>query len=301
MDDGGRPGLDTAMIAIDSFVPTDGGIFEIIGFLLGHEEFDIFAQRALITLQGQDIIGFLVHDLLGDGTLATHRVDGDDGAFDVHHLEQLGNGDDLVGLFGDLDLSEHQALTRGEGRDHVDCCFSAFLMVRSAQRLAIDRDHIRRNAGQRGNPADEAALEMLGVERGEDVAEVVVRGRSFAKRPKPAQEGELLAPEARDIDECLRPGQHRQQAQQQHLVERIHHLAALASIRQIFKILQENNRFPICVTVRCLATHRRYPPFDSEDHDRFSTLPNCHALLHPIALGSGTKRRAMVIASSLLG
>ena len=30
----------------------------------------------------------------------------------------------------------------------------------------------------------------------------------------------------------------------------------------------------------------RQNPFESEDHDRFSTLPFCHELLHPIALAN---------------
>ena len=88
VDDSDRPGLDAAVITIDRLVFADSGILEVAGLLLGREEFDILSQRALITLQGQNVVGLLV--------------------------------DDLVGLVGDLDLSQHQTLAGGEGGDHVD-------------------------------------------------------------------------------------------------------------------------------------------------------------------------------------
>ena len=64
-------------------------------------------------------------------------------------------------------------------------------------------------------------LEFLGVERGEDVAGLIMRRRAIGERPEPAQKRELLRPEAGDFHEALGPRQHRQQAQQQHLIERV--------------------------------------------------------------------------------
>ena len=69
-----------------------------------------------------------------------------------------------------------------------------------------------------------------------------MRGRAMAKRPEPAQQRDLLLAEPRDINDRLCARQHREQAQQQHLGERIDHLAGLARIRQILEIVQENNR-----------------------------------------------------------
>ena len=196
-------------------------------------------------------------DLLGDVALAAHRVDGHDGAFDGHHVEQLGDGDDLVGLLRHLDLAEHEPLTRREGGDHVDRRLAALLLAGAARGLAVDGDHLAlARAGQRGDPGDEAALERLGVERGEYVAEVIVRRRSVAKRPEPAQERELLLAEPGDVDEGLSPGQHRQKAQQKHLIERIHHLAALARVRQILEIAQKDDRFAKRPQSAALRVHR---------------------------------------------
>ena len=73
-----------------------------------------------------------------------------------------------------FDLAEHEALACREGGHHVDRRFCTFLVGGAAQRLAVDGDHIRRHPDQLGDPGDEATLEFRGVERRENVAEVVV-------------------------------------------------------------------------------------------------------------------------------
>src|ERR1700685_3924376 len=60
--------------------------------------------------------------------------------------------------------------------------FAPYLVGGAAQRLAVDGDHIRRHPDQLGDPGDEATPEFRGVERRENVAEVVVRRRSIAER-----------------------------------------------------------------------------------------------------------------------
>jgi hypothetical protein len=64
------------------------------------------------------------------------------GALDRHHVEQLWDRDDLIGLFRYLELPEHEALARCESRDHVNRLFRAFPLVGAAYRLAIDGDHV---------------------------------------------------------------------------------------------------------------------------------------------------------------
>ncbi|HKM80988.1 MAG TPA: hypothetical protein VJY15_08515, partial [Candidatus Acidoferrum sp.] len=56
-----------------------------------------------------------VDDFLRDVALASHRIDGDDRTFDDHHVQQLRDRDDLVGLLRHLDLAEYEALARREG------------------------------------------------------------------------------------------------------------------------------------------------------------------------------------------
>jgi hypothetical protein len=86
-------------------------------------------------------------------------------------------------------------------------------------------------------------LELLRVERGEDVAELIMRRRAIRERPEPAQKREFPRPEAGDIDEALGPRQNRQQADQQHLIERVDHLAPLPRVRQRPEMIKKNNRF----------------------------------------------------------
>ena len=90
--------------------------------------------------------------------------------------------------------------------------------------------------GHRGDPGGEATLELLGVERGQDVTQVVVRRRAVLERTEAAQQRELLGPEQRDLGEALCTGQHRKQTQQQDLIERIGNLALLARVLQVFEI-----------------------------------------------------------------
>src|SRR5215470_6728340 len=86
--------------------------------------------------------------------------------------------ENLVGLLRHLDLAKHQSLARRERRNHVDRLLRTLL--RSARRLAVDGDHIGWHTGQRRHPRYEASLELLGVERRQNVAEVVVGRRSVA-------------------------------------------------------------------------------------------------------------------------
>ena len=91
--------------------------------------------------------------------------------------------------------------------------------------------------GQRGNPGNKAALELLGVERREDIAQVVVRGRAIAETAGTgAATSSFFSPKRAISTKVSAPASTASRAQQQHLVERIHHLAGLARIRQVFEM-----------------------------------------------------------------
>ena len=102
--------------------------------------------------------------------------------------EQRGDGDDLVGLFGHRDLPQHQTLPGGEGRNHMDRLLGVLLRAGAARCLAVDGDDLGGRFDERRNPGDEAASERLGVERGEDVAEMIMRRRAVLERPEAAQQ-----------------------------------------------------------------------------------------------------------------
>src|SRR4051794_6073348 len=73
----------------------------------------------VIGLQPQEIVGALGPDPLGDLLLAAHRVQGNDTAFELEGIEQLGDGSDLVRLAVDRALAEHQPLLARPGADQV--------------------------------------------------------------------------------------------------------------------------------------------------------------------------------------
>nr|WP_281433653.1 hypothetical protein [Methylosinus sp. H3A] len=223
-------------LAVERLLAADRRIHETIGFLLGGEQLHVFVERSLIASVRDDVIGLLVLDLLGDGALTAHGVDGDDGAFYGHHVQERGNGDDLVGFFRYGDLPHDEPLPGGESRDDVDRLLRALLLIGAARGFAVGGDDLGWRLSQSRDPGDEAALERLRVERGENVAEMVVRQRAVFEWPEATQQVELFLAEPRDVGEGLRPGQHGEQAQEQDLVERIDDLPGLPAIRHIFEI-----------------------------------------------------------------
>ena len=102
---------------------------------------------------------------------------------DRQHAQQLGNGDDLVGFFPDLDLTENEPLARGESRHDVDRALGVFFLL---EVFEPDRRRVLPSTAITSaetpvcaaTQANKATPEWLGVERGQDVAQVVVRRRS---------------------------------------------------------------------------------------------------------------------------
>ena len=272
MNDGHLAGFDPAVIAIDGLVAADLGVLEIYRLLFIDEELDIVFERALIALQGENVIGFLVDDRLCNFALAAHRVDGHDRSLDRQHAQQLGNGDDLVGFFSHRDLTENETLARGESRHDVDRTLGVHLLLGGlragpAPGLAVDRDQFGRNSGQRRDPGDKATPERLGVERGQDVAQVVVRRRSVLEGSEASEKGQLVPAEPGYIRDRLRPGDDGEQAQQQNLIERIFDLAALPNVRQISEIAQEDDCFAKRPDFLGRSLHRNPPIGKSVDID----------------------------------
>lgn len=90
-------------------------------------------------------------------------------------------------------------------------------------------------------PCHEAALKLLGLQRSENISEMIVRWCAVLERSKPAQQVDLLLTKPGDAGEALGPYQHGRQAQEQNLIERIGRLAELAQVLQIIEITQKND------------------------------------------------------------
>ena len=106
----------------------------------------------------------------------------------------------------------------------------------------------------------EAKLEGAGVERGEDIAEMIVGGRTVHIGPKPPQQFDLALAKPRHVGERLRPRENRQKNQEKHFRQRIIHFAGLTMVRQPLEMVKKTRR----LRKRCKscprAVHHRPPP-----------------------------------------
>src|SRR4051794_7443358 len=156
-----------------------------------------------VALEGQQVVPAASRDPLGDRGLAGERVEAHQAAAQVQPVQQVGDGGQLAALALGGPLRQHQPALGGVGADQVQGRAALLPVERAAHRLAVDRDLPRRallGAEHRPHPAEERALERLGVDQREDAAERVVRGdavRQGEEAPEPrllasAVEGDVL-------------------------------------------------------------------------------------------------------------
>src|ERR1700694_3527752 len=99
------PRLDAAVSLLDGgfgdeFVGGSGVIIVL----------DIGFEGRLVALEGEQVVGLMGDDLVGDPDMATHGVDGDQRTFELagfgEFVEKVGDGGDLVGLLWNTDLRQ---------------------------------------------------------------------------------------------------------------------------------------------------------------------------------------------------
>ena len=78
-------------------------------------------------------------------------------------------------------------------------------MAGSAHRLGIDGNHPDGCAGYRGRPGDKAALELLGIENGQDITEAAVIRCAIVERTEATKKAEFL--DAKEDDPGEAPGE----------------------------------------------------------------------------------------------
>jgi hypothetical protein len=146
----------------------------------------------------------------------------------------------------------------------MDRLLRALLLMGAAHRLAIDGDDLGWRLGQRRDPGDEAALERLRIERGENIAQMIMCGRAVAiGHPStgsgPAQEIELLFAETGDVGKRLGPRQNREPAQEQDFIAWIGDLSGLPMIRHVLEIMEKHNRLGESIDIPGAPVHRNPP------------------------------------------
>jgi hypothetical protein len=165
------------------------GIKEVLGSTPGQVGFDVLMQvlfdrrigLCVIALQGQEIVATLVPDVLRDGGLTAHRINGDNTALDGSQLEEVRHGSDLIGLCLCLDLAYYKApLVRTPRREHVQGGRGCSTVKGRSHGFAVERDECPLGELCDGlGPGQEVLLKALGIEAGTDAAKGVVGGNAM--------------------------------------------------------------------------------------------------------------------------
>ena len=87
----------------------------------------------MVVLEGQDIIGSLLRNGLGNVCVPPHSVDSDQGALKLPHPQQLGNRRNVVGRVINFELAYDKPMSVGPGAYDVDSACGAGLIKGAAQ------------------------------------------------------------------------------------------------------------------------------------------------------------------------
>lgn len=171
------------MPLFDLDVATDRARRDIVLDGTGERQPNVGEELAVVPPERQHVVALARHDLGGDLFLTAHRVDRHDRLFQVENLQQLRDGRDLVRLLVGGDLPERDAAIRRPGAHDVQRPQAVLLVVRAAQRLAVDGDATRTGGrvvlvrqGQSAEPLAEAVLEQDGVEQTQHAPKRILAG-----------------------------------------------------------------------------------------------------------------------------
>jgi hypothetical protein len=130
------------MIRVNGRMAGSGDAVQPLCFDILEQEFHLPMEGWMIVLEGQDVIGSLLSNRLGNLFLTPHGVDRDNGTLQLQHPQQRGNGGDFVRLVIDFALPSYQPMGISPRADHVDSPLRGGMIKGAAQRFSIDRDDI---------------------------------------------------------------------------------------------------------------------------------------------------------------
>jgi len=180
--------------------------------------------------------------------LAVQRVERGDGAIsDAQFGQQRLSRRDLVGLFGDVDVGEHQRGVGSERAQHLRRGTVTELVEAAAQRLAIQRDAALSRCGarrlQQGGMTAEGRLHPGWVKPLENVADSGVR-----RRPLPCQTKRRVQLAPVDVDEGdtaairVAAGHDGEDGEQQHVGQLVELPLRPARIRDVRQHIQQRRK-----------------------------------------------------------
>ena len=271
---------------------------------------DVGFQGGLVALEGEQVVGLVGDDLVGDLDLAAHGVDGDQGALELLGLgelvEQLGNGGDLVGLLRHADLGQGQPGVGGVGAEHVQRLDPLSAIVGAPRGLAVDGNEVVAVRPLGCHPALEAAGEQGRIDAIDQAAQPALAGNAVMERGKAPQELEMVSAPCDDLVEIVARGDGPTGDQQQNLVQRVGDPPGLAGVVEPGKVLKEQPQpRPRHLLIRHPASNALHPALHANRSDhRITTRPSTQIpsnkavnltsepcrLSAPIWTGGGTAR-----------
>lgn len=105
VDHRGDPGFHPPVALFHRLVTAGDGVGEVPRCLLGDEQPDIVVRGSLIGIQRQNVDGAVGDDLVGDLALTPDGVDRHRRPIDLQQIQELRNGNDLVGFIRHLGLT----------------------------------------------------------------------------------------------------------------------------------------------------------------------------------------------------
>ena len=157
-------------------------------------------------------------------------------------VDELGNGDDLVGLLRHAALRQHQSGGGSVGAERMQGLGALALIVRAPRGLAVDGDEVGTVRPHLGHPALEATLEQDRIDPVEQDAQPALAGDAVVEGREAAQELQVMPAPGGDVVEVVAGGDGAADHQQQDLAQRIHHPPGLARVLELGKVLQQQRQ-----------------------------------------------------------
>ena len=201
-------------------------------------EHDRVEQLRVVVFHAQHVVGASLANRAGDLGLRPHRIDGDDAARDIEHLEQFGNRRDLVGLLRRCRLAQHHAHVGRKRADQMQRR-SGRLARGASARLPIDRDDLvfAQRRDDASYPGAKGLFELLRIEQREHALEGIGRGHAIVEPQKALQPRHFGTPPLRDLLEVVGPAEHRTHRHGEHFAQPVSRLLRAAPVLQTFENL----------------------------------------------------------------
>jgi len=212
----------TPALAVLEIEIADGEVELILGF---------FVKGALVAFEGEDVVGFLRDDGLGDVGVGVgaYGIEGDDLSGQGEDFDEVGNGGDFVAFIGHMFLSESESALCGLGAHDVACL--GIEAVAATQWLAVDGDDLAFERGvECADVFGEAGVEEIGLDDGEDVGEGLGAGNAVGHFDPFAQPVDLEVAEVLDVGKAVHAAKHGADGHEKHFAEMMQFVAAGARV-----------------------------------------------------------------------